>query len=150
MNILLDTNVALQIVRAKNREKLISLLNPNEDTFYISVVNEAELKSISIRNKWEQKRINSMESFLDEVRIIEVTQMLVHTYVEIDTYSQRTNPNFTEYSFDTPRNMGKNDLWIASTASLLGLELYTTDADFDHLDKVFLDLRKFKNEDFVF
>ena len=110
MNILLDTNIALQIVRAKNRKKLISILNPNNDTFYISGVNEAELKSISIRNKWEQKRINSLELFLDEVRIIEVSQMLVHTYVEIDTYSQRVNPNFTEYSFDTPRNMGKNDL----------------------------------------
>ncbi|MEY4541490.1 MAG: hypothetical protein RLZZ306_3247 [Bacteroidota bacterium] len=149
MNILLDTNVALQIVRAKNREKLISFLNPNDDTFYISVVNEAELKSISIRNKWEQKRIDSLELFLDEVRIVEVSQMLVHTYVEIDTYSQRNNPNFTEYNFDTPRNMGKNDLWIASTASLLGLELYTTDGDFDHLDQVFLDVRKFKHEDFA-
>jgi tRNA(fMet)-specific endonuclease VapC len=111
MNILLDTNVALQIVRAKNREKLVSILNPNNDTFYISVVNEAELKSISIRNKWQQKRIDSLELFLDEVRIVEVSQMLVHTYVEIDTYSQRVNPNFTEYSFETPRNMGKNDLW---------------------------------------
>ena len=115
----------------------------------ISVVNEAELKSISIRNKWEQKRIDSLELFLDEVRIVEVSQMLVHTYVEIDTYSQRNNPNFTEYNFDTPRNMGKNDLWIASTSSLLGLELYTTDGDFDHLDQVFLDVRKFKHEDFA-
>lgn len=149
MNILLDTNVALQIVRAKNRDKLISILNPNDDTFYISVVNEAELKSISIRNKWKQSKIDSLELFLHDVRIIEVSQMLVHTYVEIDNFSQRTNPNFEEYPFDTPRNMGKNDLWIASTASLLGLELYTTDGDFDHLDQVFLDVRKFKHEDFA-
>jgi tRNA(fMet)-specific endonuclease VapC len=149
MNILLDTNVALQIVRAKNRENLISILNPNDDTFYISVVNEAELKSISIRNKWKQEKIDSLELFLQDVRIIEVSQMLVHTYVEIDNFSQRTNPNFEEYFFDTPRNMGKNDLWIASTASLLGLELYTTDGDFDHLDQVFLDVRKFRHEDFA-
>lgn len=149
MNILLDTNVALQIVRAKNRENLISVLNPNDDTFYISVVNEAELKSISIRNKWKQEKIDLLELFLHDVRIIEVSQMLVHTYVEIDNFSQRTNPNFEEYTFDTPRNMGKNDLWIASTASLLGLELYTTDGDFDHLDQVFLDVRKFKHEDFA-
>jgi hypothetical protein len=38
---------------------------------------------------------------------------------------------------------------IASTASLLGLELYTTDGDFDHLYQVFLDVRKFKHEDFA-
>ncbi len=149
MNISLDTNVALQIVRAKKRESLISFLNPDDDTFYISVVNEAELKSISVRNKWKQGKIDSLELFLQEVRIVEVSQMLVHTYVEIDNFSQRTNPNFEEYLFDTPRNMGKNDLWIASTASLLGLELYTTDGDFDHLDQVFLDVRKFKHEDFA-
>lgn len=149
MNILLDTDIALQIIRAKNRKKLISILNPNDDTFYISIVNEAELKSISILNKWEQQRINSLELFLDDVRIIEISQMLVHTYVEIDTYSQRKNPSFTEYPFNTPINMGKNDLWIVSTTSLLGLELYTTDGDFDHLDQVFLNVRKFKHEDFA-
>ena len=38
--------------------------------------------------------------------------------------------------------MGKNDLWIASTAALLGLTLVSTDADFDHLNGVFFDIRK--------
>ena len=38
--------------------------------------------------------------------------------------------------------MGKNDLWIAATASLLGLELVTTDADFAHLHNYFLDVRQ--------
>ncbi len=37
--------------------------------------------------------------------------------------------------------MGKNDLWIASTAALLGLKLVTTDADFNHLDQVFLEVQ---------
>ena len=36
--------------------------------------------------------------------------------------------------------MGKNDLWIAATASVLDLTLLTTDKDFDHLKDVFLDL----------
>ena len=34
--------------------------------------------------------------------------------------------------------MGKNDLWIAATASILGAQLITTDADFDHLGGTFL------------
>lgn len=38
--------------------------------------------------------------------------------------------------------MGKNDLWIASTAALLGLTLVTTDADFQHLSEIFLELRQ--------
>ena len=38
------------------------------------------------------------------------------------------------------RSMGKNDLWIAATASVLNVPLLTTDKDFLHLDGHFLDL----------
>lgn len=38
--------------------------------------------------------------------------------------------------------MGKNDLWIAATASVLNLELLTTDSDFDHLGGKYLKLNK--------
>jgi tRNA(fMet)-specific endonuclease VapC len=38
--------------------------------------------------------------------------------------------------------MGKNDLWIAATASVLNIPLITTDNDFIHLDKTFLTLIK--------
>ena len=44
--------------------------------------------------------------------------------------------------------MGKNDLWIASLAALLGPRLLTTDADFDHLDKVFIEVNKISIESF--
>jgi predicted nucleic acid-binding protein len=40
----------------------------------------------------------------------------------------------------TARNMGKNDLWIAATAHVLGASLLTTDKDFAHLHSVFVDL----------
>ena len=43
--------------------------------------------------------------------------------------------------------MGKNDLWIAAVASLLGLELVTTDNDFDHLHNIFLEVRIIKPEE---
>jgi tRNA(fMet)-specific endonuclease VapC len=41
----------------------------------------------------------------------------------------------------TARSMGKNDLWIAATASVLKLPLLTTDKDFLHLDSLYLDLK---------
>lgn len=37
---------------------------------------------------------------------------------------------YQNYPFISARNMGKKDLWIASTAALLGLKLVTTDNDF--------------------
>jgi predicted nucleic acid-binding protein len=36
--------------------------------------------------------------------------------------------------------MGKNDLWIAATASVLGAKLLTTDHGFDHLSGIFLEV----------
>lgn len=36
--------------------------------------------------------------------------------------------------------MGKNDLWIAATASVTNTTLITTDKDFVHLDNVYLKL----------
>jgi len=36
--------------------------------------------------------------------------------------------------------MGKNDIWIAATASVYGLTLLTTDKDFDHLNEVHVNL----------
>jgi tRNA(fMet)-specific endonuclease VapC len=40
----------------------------------------------------------------------------------------------------TARNMGKNDLWIAATGSVLKATLLTMDEDFNHLNKIFLDV----------
>ncbi len=63
---------------------------------------------------------------------------MIKRYGEIDAFSQGKLVNLPLGM--TARNMGKNDLWIASTASLLNATLITTDKDFQHLDKVYLDL----------
>jgi tRNA(fMet)-specific endonuclease VapC len=69
---------------------------------------------------------------------------LINIYSEIDAFSQRRNPSYSDYSFSTPRNMDKNDLWIAATAALLGLKLVTTDTDFNHLQQAFIKLQIIK------
>ena len=37
--------------------------------------------------------------------------------------------------------MGKNDLWIAASASFLETPLITLDKDFTHLHQVYIDLK---------
>ena len=113
MNIFLDTNILLNVVRAKNADAILKFINPDSRSIYSSVVVEAEARSIAIRNNWGADRLIRLDFALERMTILEITQSFLHTYVEIDTYSQRQNPNFTEYAFETPRNMGKNDLWIA-------------------------------------
>jgi len=67
-------------------------------------------------------------------------ESIIEKYAEIDAYSQGKlkgkKVNFTA------RNMGKNDLWIAATAAVLDIELFTTDKDFEHLDSKFIKLRQ--------
>jgi len=149
MTLLLDTNIILNITRSKDIDGIIDFVNPDNSPLYISVVSEAEIKSIAFRKKWGANRLDILNGFLESCQIVDVTQTFVNIYAGIDAYSQRLNPNFETYPFDTPRNMGKNDLWIASLAALLGLKLVTTDSDFDHLDNAFFEVRKIDPAEFV-
>lgn len=148
MNLLLDTNIILNMVRARDFAGITNFINPEDSLLYISIVSEAEIKSLALRNKWGINRRNFLDSLLGQLNIIDINQLSVDIYTEIDAYSQLLNPSFENYSFDTPRNMGKNDLWIASLAALLGLRLITTDADFDHLDDVFFEVKRINPSDF--
>ncbi len=148
MNLLLDTNILVYISRAKDTDKIIDFIAADGANLYISVVSVAEIRSLAIRNKWGAARRNLIESFWDRINIVEITQLYINAYAQIDAYSQRLNPDFVDYSFATPRNMGKNDLWIASLAALLSLELVTTDRDFDHLHNVFFPVKRIKPDDF--
>jgi len=40
----------------------------------------------------------------------------------------------------TARNMGKNDRWIAATASVPDMDLLTSGKDFEHLDGAYIRL----------
>jgi len=148
MNLLLDTNIILNVVRAKNYDAVREFINPENLGLYTSIVVEAEIRSLVLRHQWGASRINHLNHFLDALNIIEVNEFSVPGYVRIDSYSQRLNPNFGAYPINSARNMGKNDLWIASLAALFELKLVTTDADFDHLHKVFFEVRKIKPEEF--
>lgn len=64
---------------------------------------------------------------------MEVTAALTDTYALMDAYSQGKlklqplPPGLSSW------NMGKNDLWIATTALYFDQELHTANNDFDHL-----------------
>lgn len=147
MNLLFDTNIILAVARDASGYRLLKYFNPNENLVYVSLVNVAEAQSIAFQNRWGYSKMQILEDFFNSVRIINISDLLLPTYIGIDAYSQRNHPEYKEYPFQTPRNMGKNDLWIAATASLLGLKLITTDADFDHLHNSFITLQRIFSAD---
>ena len=136
MNYLIDTNILVIYVRdtdlTRRLEENLRLLT-GRNNLVISVVSIGEIKSIAKQNKWGE--------ILNQFLIADINvEDIIESYSEIDTYSQGKLEGKAA-SF-TSRNMGKNDLWIAATASTLNLELITTDKDFDHLNEDYLQLKR--------
>lgn len=67
-------------------------------------------------------------------------EQIIQRYAEIDAFSLGKDKARPLRSGLTARVMGKNDLWIAATASVLNAALLAIDNDFDHLSSVFLDV----------
>ena len=139
---LVDTNVLLLYIRQDTRiHSIDATFNPlaASTTSIISVVTEGELRSIALQRYWGTSKMIALESMLKKFLIADIhVQEIIEAYAEIDAFSQ--GKLITRPLGVTARSMGKNDLWIAATASVLKLPLLTTDKDFHHLDEIYLDL----------
>lgn len=139
---LLDTNLIVYSLRNDPRWSAICRSYPIEDNNnFISVVSLGELWSLAFRNEWGQKRIEKLDRLSQSFIIADINiESIIQRYAEIDAFSQgklKGKPLGM-----SARNMGKNDLWIAATASVLNLTLLSTDRDFDHLSPAFLSLQQ--------
>jgi tRNA(fMet)-specific endonuclease VapC len=141
---LLDTGLLLGHIRgaeyADQVERRYALSQP-PNVSLVSVVSKGEIYSLAIQFNWGERKKQELDSLLRRIPAVDInTDRIIQRYAEVDAYSQgknRTNPLPNGMS---SRNMGKNDLWIAATASVLNATLVTTDTDFDHLNGVFLNL----------
>lgn len=142
---LLDTNIILLNLQKKPlafqiREEL-GLDNVNNDA-YISVVTVGEIQSLALQNKWGESRTVQLNEYINSFITLDINvQAVIDRYAQIDAYSQN---RLADRPLNlSARNMGKNDLWIAATASVLDATLVTTDNDFVHLDGQFLTLKTY-------
>lgn len=143
MNFVLDTNIIIHYIR---KDEFAKNLDANVRPFdtgnlpVVPIVVFGELKSIAIQNNWGEKKLTLLDDLLFKVLRADITLEIVSRYAEIDAFSQNKLAN--QPLNLTARNMGKNDLWIAATASVLNSYLLTTDPDFNHLNGVFLNVRR--------
>ena len=145
MNFILDTNILVHYIRKdKIAEKLDATLSPfaADNHPVVPIVVFGEVKSIAMQNGWGVNKLALLDELLLKVLRADITMEIVARYAEIDAFSQ--NKLAGQALGITARNMGKNDLWIAATASVLNTKLLSTDADFDHLDGVFLEVERVK------
>ncbi|MEN9611335.1 MAG: tRNA(fMet)-specific endonuclease VapC [Bacteroidota bacterium] len=143
MRYVLDTNILLHAMRNETfRKNLIHnyrlFQSPNQTI--LSAVSVGEIYSLALRNRWGEVRLNQLLRFLQKFTTVPVTDdpTFIEIYAEIDVFSQSHHPTLPLTT--TARKMGKNDLWIATTAALFNATLITTDQDFTHLKDVFIDL----------
>lgn len=94
MNLLFDTNILVFLSKTPYYHKVRNSLNPDNQRVYISIVTIAELRSISLQNKWGVKKVNVVNELLEEITVIEVNENLANIYAEIDAYSQCRNPSY--------------------------------------------------------
>jgi tRNA(fMet)-specific endonuclease VapC len=139
-----DTNILVHYIRQSDVfQQIQTRFSPfaPDNQPVISVVTLGEIRSFAGQNDWGEKRLVKLEALLREFYVVDVLPgEIIDRYVEIDLFSQAKHP--LQIANFTARNMGKNDLWIAATAPVLGAKLLTTDADFEHLAGVFLDLQR--------
>ncbi len=123
---LLDTNIILALLRDNPLGKAVDrayALSASLNRNLVSVVSVGELLSLAVKLGWGTEKREPLEAALQELIWIDVNDRLVlDSYAIIDAFSETIG-----------RRMGKNDIWIASSAAVTQSILLTTDRDFDHL-----------------
>ena len=141
MRYVLDTNILLHYLResdlAARLDQQFNPLDSSEHEAVLSIVSVGEIRAIAKINRWGKKRVDKIEALCEELLVTDIhSEDLIERYAEIDAFSQgKLEGRPLRMS---ARNMGKNDLWIAATASVLEATLLTTDLDFAHLHGEFL------------
>jgi tRNA(fMet)-specific endonuclease VapC len=142
MTYILDTNVLVHTLRNSDTfQRIETQLDPygaNHETL-ISTVSIGELYSLAKRNRWGTNLLEKVKLLLETIAPIPVDgDDLMEAYSDIDAFSQGKHPVLALGR--SAVNMGKNDLWIAATATVFQATLLTTDKDFNHLHNVFFNV----------
>ena len=140
LQVIYDTNILLYILRSSQAsDSLARILKLQYVEESISLVTLAEIRSLAIQFGWGSRRIDRMEEMISSLAILDINvPEIIDRYVEIDVYSK--GKHSIEVSDFSSIKMGKNDLWIAATASVYQAKLLTMDLDFQHLAPKFLDV----------
>lgn len=150
MEYLLDTNIIIIYSKSKDLARKIEAdhaIFAKENNLAVSIVSIAEIRSIIHQFEIGDKRKIGIEKILENTTRLDISyEEIMNRYEEIDAFSQ--GKHRTIKSDFSPVNMGKNDLWIAATASAFDIVLVTTDKDFNHLDGKFLKLKFIKIDDY--
>jgi len=122
----LDTNVLLALIRGGELGSRIDQaygFRGNFQRHVVSFASQAEISVLADRHSWGSAKRDALQGMFGQLVVVPIDgRPLLEAYVQISAADRNWNSG--------ARNMGKNDLWIASTALVASLPLLTTDKDF--------------------
>jgi len=97
MNYTLDTNMLLYIFRDdkfKSKIEETFQFKSSSNKLIISIVSVGEMRALSLKNQWGEKKKLALEEYLKGFIIISIdNDEIVNTYALIDAFSQNKIPN---------------------------------------------------------
>jgi Predicted nucleic acid-binding protein, contains PIN domain len=149
---ILDTGILLHYVRGSTLALYVdNQYSPSVLPNYpiVSVVSIGEMNSFAYRLKWGTQKQDALKKLLNSIPYVDINNSsILNRFAEIDAYRFGKHPQKPLPSGESAKCIGDNDLWIASTASVLKATLLTTDKDFLIFDKVFLEVIYLDQEEF--
>lgn len=131
--VLLDTNVLVHLARGKDAGQKLNAdyqLQARPETPLISVVTVGECLAFAKKCHWGQKKEDVLKKLLRRLVVVDISRPTVlERYAELDAFAQANG-----------FGLGKNDLWIAATASATSSHLLTTDKDFLPLNSEYVNV----------
>lgn len=148
----LDTGILLHYVRGSAIAEFInSKYCPSELPNYsvVSVVSLGEMYSLAYRLKWEAQKQETLKKLLNSIPAVDINHSaILNCFAELDAYRFGKHPAKPLPQGESSKAISDNDLWIASTASILKATLLTLDKDFLIFNGVFLDVVYFNQKQF--
>ncbi len=130
---LLDTTILLALIRGRdlgrylNHTFALSDVTNTTNVPLISVVSHGEIWAMAERNRWGDKKRQTLSKMLGELVTLDLNdRSIVEAYVEVEK-KNHSHPKGA-------RVLSDNDKWIAATARAASAVLLTTDQDFIHLN----------------
>lgn len=137
--LLLDTNIAIQLIRGKDVGARIDAelgLRMRPERSLICVVTVGEALGVAYQRQWGQEKTLRLEELLSELVVVDISRpAILRQYADLQAFLVGKG-----------RSCGENDVWIEATAAVTGATLLTTDKDFDplrprHLRRVLIDAK---------
>lgn len=126
-----DTNILVHLIRQDAiGQRIQALYDPlmAAPRPILCIVTAGELRSLAYQFQWGTRKLDQVNFLLNYFKRVSLDHPdIIEAYAVMDAYSESIG-----------RSMGKNDIWIAATAKIMGATVLTTDRDFDHLDPQFI------------